>query len=268
MWNIAGRTCVITGASRGIGRATAEGLAEREAIIVAAGRPSAERSETLEALRRYGPQHRAFDLDLASLESVRRAGEAIGALGRVGALIANAGVAGPAPLTADGFDRSFTVNHLGHFLLASILFPQLAGGRLVVVSSNAHFDALDWDCDNLPRRARATGFEAYRRSKLANVLFVREAARRWPAVKSVAVHPGMVASEIWRPVPQPIRWWLMRRMATPAEGAAHVIGATTAAEIENGGYYDQGRLRAPSRVAQDERAAARLWAASDRMAAN
>ncbi len=262
VWDIAGKTCVITGASRGIGRATAEGLADRGAIIVAAGRPSAERSGLLKALRRSGSHHIAVDLDLGSLASVRRAGEAIGKLGKLGVLVANAGVVGRAPVTEDGFERTFAVNHLGHFLLASLLSNQLDGGRLVVVSSNAHFDAMDWNCATLSRTERATGFEAYRRSKLANVLFVREAARRWPAVTSVAVHPGMVASEIWRPVPQPIRWWLMRRMATPADGATHVIGAATAAHVENGGYYDQGLLRAPSPVAADEDVALRLWEAS------
>ena len=261
------RTYLLTGATSGIGRATALALAGRGARLVLACR-SAERAraviEQVEAAP--GPAHAvAVPLDLADLASVRACTAAVVARGEpIHVLINNAGVAGVRGATAQGFELGFGVNHLGHFLLTRLLLDGLgdgAPGRVVNLASKAHYGAkgLDWDALQRPTRTR-TGLVEYQVAKLCNVLFTRELAR---GTETVAVHPGVIASGIWRPVPWPLRPLATRFMGTPEAGArATLRWATGALGVPSGSYVDVDREAEPSPLVTDE-LAADLWRRSE-----
>lgn len=272
--HLAGRTFIVTGANSGIGRITASTLAGRGAQVFLACR-SPEKGEAVAApLRAAGAKAEVLPLDLADLSSVRGAGAAFLARGLpLHGLINNAGVAGSRSLTRDGFELTFGVNHLGHFLLTRLLEPSLRSGapaRVVNVSSQAHRRAkgIDFSVLRQPARSR-TAFPEYSVSKLANVLFTRELARRWAGsgITANALHPGVVATGIWRRLPGPLRWILERFMISPEEGARTTIFCATAPELAgvSGRYYDRGRESTPSPVALDDALAARLWEESEKL---
>ena len=269
--DLVGKTCVITGANTGIGRVTARELARRGARVVLAGR-SRERTEAaLEEVRRAGGSGDAAEfvaLDLASLGSVREAGAAIlAACEKIHILINNAGLAGRRGRTAEGFELAFGVNHLGHFLLTQLLLERIrasAPARIVVVASKAHFGAPGIDFEAVrTRTASALGYREYEVSKLANVLFAAELARRLggSGVTTYALHPGVIASDIWRQVPWPIRSIYKLFMKSVDAGAATTLWCATAPELaaETGQYYDDKTRYNPSVVARDEALRRELW---------
>ncbi len=271
-----GRRFIITGPYSGIGRVTARKLAERGAALVLAGR-SIERCEALAAeLRRPGEPNRVdvLALDLADLASVRAAAEQVIARGwPIAGLINNAGVAGKRGRTRNGFELAFGVNHLGHFLLTRLLEARMregGGARVVNVASEAHrrISGIDFPALRMPTKTRTALYE-YGVSKLCNILFTRELARRWAGsgITGYALHPGVIATDIWRSVPQPLRWLLTRWMKTPEEGAATSVRCATDPALANvnGRYFINEREATPSRVAQDDDLAARLWDESERM---
>jgi NAD(P)-dependent dehydrogenase (short-subunit alcohol dehydrogenase family) len=267
--DLEGQTCLITGANTGIGRATAVGLARRGAHVLLACR-SAERSrdvlDEIEALP--GPGGAEFlALDLADLDSVRAC--ASGVVDRGGAvhlLINNAGVAGHKGVTAQGFELTFGVNHLGHFLLTTLLLDTLRKSRparVVTVASTAHRGTKDLDFAALQQPTRSPGGLAeYQVSKLCNVLFTQELARRLDGdgVTAVAVHPGVISSDIWRQVPWPIRPVMKLFMGSVASGAARTLECATDPDPADttGAYYERGRPTPPSPVATPALAAT-LW---------
>jgi len=267
--DLAGLFFVITGANTGIGRAAAAELARRGADLVLACRSEERTRPILDAIRAQGSGHADFiELDLGDLASVRACAARIAGLGRpVDRLINNAGLAGHRGITKDGFELAFGTNHLGHFLLTMLLVPSLrAAGRarVVNVSSQAHYDAPGIDFDAIRRSTRSiTGLREYAVSKLANVLFTRELARRMGpgGVHSYALHPGVVASDAWRRVPWPIRPLIKRGMLSNEEGAKTTIYCATSAEVQGdaGLYYDECRTKEPSALAQDGDLARRLW---------
>jgi retinol dehydrogenase 12 len=175
-------------------------------------------------------------------------------------LVNNAGLAGQRGLTADGFEMQFGVNHLGHFALTCLLLERLTasgpGARIVTVSSDAHYDAPGVDFDAVRRRGSFTGQREYAVSKLCNVLFTQELARRLTGVgvSSYAVHPGVVASDIWRRVPWPARELIKRRMLTVEQGAVTSVHCATSDAVtsDSGLFYDKCAVRAPSAVATPE----------------
>jgi retinol dehydrogenase-12 len=200
-------------------------------------------------------------LDLADLDSVRACAEAFLARGEpLQVLVNNAGVAGRRGLTRQGFELTFGVNHLGHFALTDALLGCLAASapaRVVNVSSDAHYSAPGIDFSSLRRPARGvTGMREYAVSKLANVLHAQELARRvaGTGVTTYALHPGVVASDIWRRVPWPVRPLITRRMLSPAQGAATSLYCATSAEVtgDTGLFYDRCAPRAASAVATAE----------------
>jgi retinol dehydrogenase-12 len=200
-------------------------------------------------------------LDLADLASVRACADEFLAIGQpLHVLINNAGVAGRGGLTSDGFELLFGVNHLGHFALTTALLDCLvasAPARVVTVSSNAHFQARGIDFTALRRRTRGvTGLPAYAVAKLGNVLFSQELARRLDGqgVTTYALHPGVVASDIWRQVPWPVRPIVTRRMLTPEQGAQTSLYCATsaAAGAQSGRYYENGQERQASDVATED----------------
>jgi retinol dehydrogenase-12 len=267
--DLAGLFVVITGANTGIGRATAAELGRRGAGLVLACRSEKRTRPILDEIRAQGSGDAEFiDLDLAAFASVRACAARITELGRpVDRLINNAGLAGHRGTTKDGFELAFGTNHLGHFLLTMLLVPTLraaARARIVNVASQAHYDAPGIDFDAVCKSTRSiTGLREYAVSKLANVLFTRELARRIgpSGIHSYSLHPGVVASDAWRRVPWPVRPFIKRGMLSNEEGARTTIYCATAHEVEgdDGLYYDVCRTKEPSAPAHDAELARRLW---------
>jgi NAD(P)-dependent dehydrogenase (short-subunit alcohol dehydrogenase family) len=271
--DLTGRTVLITGANTGLGREVAERLADRGARLLLACRSESRARPVLEAITtRHGAGRASLvPLNLADLTSVRAAAAQVtGATDRVDLLINNAGVAGSRGLTKDGFELAFGVNHLGHFLLTVLLMPLLrAAGqaRVVTVSSRAHYRPRGIDFQALRQRSRSfTGMPEYGVSKLCNVLFTKSLTAKLPptsagqGVTAVALHPGVVATEIWRRIPNPARFLAHKLfMITAPEGAERVLHAALAPDVIPGGYYNEFELRRPSRLADDPALAEALW---------
>jgi retinol dehydrogenase-12 len=263
-------TFLITGGNTGIGLATAAALARDGGRVYIACRSAAAGEAAIARIKvRDAPADvRLLVLDLASLSSVRACAAAFLALDEpLHVLVNNAGVGGQRGLTADGFEQHFGVNHLGHFALTQLLLERLAasgpGARVVNVSSDAHYNARGVDFAAV-RRSTATfaGAREYAVSKLCNVLFTRELARRWPGteVTAYALHPGVVASDIWRRVPRLARPFITRRMLTTEQGAVTSVYCATSPAVaaDTGLFYDNCAAREPSPVATQELAEL-LW---------
>lgn len=271
--DLSGRTFLITGANTGIGRATAAGLAKRGGKVFVACRSAEKgRAAVAEITAATGNDAVLFlPLDLADLASVRDCAADFLARGEpLHVLINNAGVAGSRGLTKDGFELGFGVNHLGHFALTVALLDRLAASapaRVVTVASDAHYQArgIDFDAVRRPTVSR-TGLREYAVSKLSNVLFTQELARRTEGhgIATSALHPGVVASDIWRRVPWPVRPLMKLRMLSNEQGAATSLYCATAPELADvsGRFYENCRERQPSTVATPELAGA-LWQHSE-----
>ena len=276
--DLAGRTFLITGGNTGIGLATARTLAGRGGRVYLACRSRAKGEAAVATLTAEtgSDQVSYLPLDLADLDSVRRC--AAGFLARdepLHVLVNNAGVAGHRGLTRDGFELQFGVNHLGHFALAAALLDRLAASapaRVVTVSSDSHYQATGIDFDAVRRRtAHLTAMPEYAVSKLANVLFSQELARRAAGrgVTTYALHPGQVASDIWRRVPWPVRPLITRRMLTTEQGASTTLYCATSPDVAGatGRFYTGCREAEPNRVATPELAQA-LWERSEAWASD
>jgi retinol dehydrogenase 12 len=270
--DLSGRTFLVTGGNTGIGLATARALALRGARVHLACRSEQKgRAAAAAIAAAAGPdQVRFLQLDLGDLGSVRASAQAFLALGEpLHVLINNAGVAGRRAVTKDGFELMFGVNHLGHFAFTAALLDCLTSSRarIVNVASDAHYAAKGVNFDQLRRPARGiTGMPEYAVSKLCNVLFSQELARRLAGtgVTSYALHPGVVASDIWRRVPWPVRPLVTRRMLTVDQGAQTSLYCATSPELAevSGRYYDNCAEREPSPVATAE-LAGQLWQRSE-----
>jgi NAD(P)-dependent dehydrogenase (short-subunit alcohol dehydrogenase family) len=268
---LANKTFVVTGANSGIGKVTATELARRGAHVILACRSAQKTQPVVDAIKRETGNDRieSVGLDLADLKSVRRCAEEL--LARnipIHGLVNNAGLAGQRGTTKDGFELQFGTNHLGHYLFTRLLLPRLEstpGARIINVSSDAHYGAkqIDWGALKKPTRTQ-TALREYNVSKLANVLFTRELARHLEGkqVTTYAVHPGVVATDVWRRIPKPFRWLMNRFMWTPEQGAQSSIRCATDPDLarETGQYYGKDGLpKRPSRLAADEQLAHELW---------
>ena len=273
MSELAGRTFFVTGGNTGIGYATASALAERGGRVYVGCRSAAKGQAAVSAIKASTRSDTVWliPLDLSDLRSVRSAAEDfLSRSERLEVLINNAGVAGRRGLTKDGFELTFGVNHLGHFALTMALLDVLtasAPARVVNVSSDAHYTARGIDYAALRRPARGiTGIREYAVSKLCNVLFTQELARRLEntGVTSYALHPGVVASDIWRQVPWPISALIKMRMLSPEQGAATSLYCATYPDVRStsGRFFDKCAERAPSTVATPE-LGLELWQRSE-----
>ena len=274
MSDLAGKTFVITGANTGIGKITARELARRGAHVILACRSLDKTQPVIDEIKKESGNDKIefVALDLADLASVRRCAEDL--LARkipIHGLINNAGLAGSRGTTKDGFELTFGTNHLGHYLFTRLLLDRIkesGPARIVNVASASHYQAKGINWDALRAKTKSpTGLPEYAVSKLANVLFTKELARRLEGSKvtTYALHPGVVATDVWRRVPRPVRWVMKKFMVTPEEGAQTSIRCATAPELasETGRYYDRdGKERRPNKLANDEELAKQLWTRS------
>lgn len=272
--DLRGKTYLLTGCNSGLGLETLRVLAGRGARVIAAAR-SLERAR--EACAGVRGDTRPVACDLGAPGSVRAcAAELLRDGGALDALICNAGImALPRLSQLFGYEQQFFTNHIGHFLLVTALLPALApDGRVVMVSSNAHRRAPKEGIqfDNLSGERGYRPWAAYGQSKLANLLFARELARRLPLPQQSAnaLHPGVIATNLTRNMPLHTR--IALRLLTPlalkniAEGAAtQCYLATQPGLTANGEYFSHCNIARSSRLGRDSELARRLWEASERI---
>lgn len=271
-----GKNVVVTGGTAGIGKATAVGLAALGARVAITGRDRIRAEAAAADIRAASgnPAVDVFSADMSAQAEVRRlAGEVLDAYPRLDVLVNNVGgFWAHRHVTADGLERTFALNHLGPFLLTNLLLDRLkasAPARVVTVSSGAHA-AGRIDFDDLQGSTTYSGQRAYSASKLANVMFTYELARRLDGtgVTATVLHPGVVRTNFGAddqaglikamlPLVRPF-------MKTPAAGAATPIYLASSAQVERvtGQYFANGKPKTSNKVAYDTSAAARLWKVS------
>jgi NAD(P)-dependent dehydrogenase (short-subunit alcohol dehydrogenase family) len=285
--DMSGTVCVVTGANSGIGKATATELARLGARVVMVCRDERRGRDAqaeIQAAAELAHPSRAdsVDLEIADLsvqEEVYHLGETLRAdYDRLDVLVNNAGVfLESRQETVDGVEATFAINHLAPFLLTHLVLPRIqetagrAGeARIVTVSSEAH-RGTSIDFDDLNAETSYNGLHAYAQSKLANILFTHELARRLEneGVLANAVHPGVVNTNIWRGPGWVARIarlfsWLYKR---PEEGARSVVYLAASPEVAGitGQYFKETEVVNPSPEAYDEKAEARLWKVSREM---
>ncbi len=270
--SLQGKNAIVTGSNTGIGRATARELARAGARVWLANRSRERTQPVLDEIVAAGGRADFLALDLGDLAAVRAAAQTfLDTKEPLHLLVNNAGLAGQRGVTRDGFELAFGTNHLGPFLFTTLLLDRIkasAPARIVNVASEAHYrvKAMPWDA--LRGRTRhVTAFEEYGVSKLCNVLFTRELARRLAGtgVTTYCLHPGVIASDIWRRLPWPVRPIAHLFMKSTDEGAQTSLWCATAPELagESGKYYDDRKEKTPSRLAQDDALAEELWKRSE-----
>jgi retinol dehydrogenase-14 len=273
--SMTGKTVLITGATSGIGRATAMGLAAMGARVAITGRDRERAEEAAGEIRTASGSHvDVFVADLSSQTEVRRlAGEVLEASPRIDVLVNNVGgYWNTRHVTADGLEHTLALNHLAPFLLTNLLLDRLKQNgpdRVVTVSSNAHTQG-QIDFDDLQGERSYSGARAYSQSKLANVLFTYELAKRLRAtpVTANAVHPGVVRTSFGAEDPGGVQRlftpFMRPFMKSPAQGAATLIHVASAPDLEKvtGLYFVNNKPKRSSKQSYDENIAARLWQVS------
>jgi NAD(P)-dependent dehydrogenase (short-subunit alcohol dehydrogenase family) len=275
---MAGKVCLLTGATAGIGAVTARVLAERGATLFAVGRNPQKCAALVQELRQRTGNSAAefFIADLSKQSDIRAlARQVLDRCPRIDVLINNAGaIFFQRRLSADGIEMTFALNHLGYFLLTDLLLDRLkasAPARIVNVASAAHSRAT-LDFGDLQNERRYRGFRTYCRSKLANVLFTYELARRLAGsgVTANALHPGIVATRFaadggWRG--SALRLAVSVLGVSPEKGARTMIYLATSPDVQgvSGKYFAKEQAVASAPASHDEAAARRLWEISERL---
>lgn len=272
---MSGRTVLITGGTGGIGRATAEGLGAMGAHVAITGRDAARAETAAREIRAVsGTQVDVFVADLSSQSDVRRlAAESLERLPGIDVLVNNVGgYWNTRRLTSEGLEHTFAVNHLAPFLLTHLLLDRLKHGpasRVVTVASHAHTQG-KIDFDDLQGERSYSGARAYNQSKLANVLFTYELARRLrgSGVVANALHPGVVSTRFGAEDPARVQRLLVPFirpfMKRPEQGAATSIHVASAPALQyvTGRYFANTNARRSSRLSYEQKTAARLWEVS------
>jgi NAD(P)-dependent dehydrogenase (short-subunit alcohol dehydrogenase family) len=258
---------VVTGATRGIGRAAAIELARRGAEVAIVGRePERVEAVATEAAAAGGSAsvHRHV-ADLMLMSEVRRlADEVRERYPKIDVLANNAGALfASRQLTAEGFERTFALNHLAPFLLTNLLRDQLAGGRVVTTASDAH-EGGRLDLDDLQSERSYAAMRVYGTTKLCNILFTRELARRAPELHANCFHPGVVRTGFGKN--ENGIWKLLTTVAgpffrSPERGARSLVwlALSDEAAVLNGEYVEDEKVAKPSDQAQDDALARGLW---------
>jgi NAD(P)-dependent dehydrogenase (short-subunit alcohol dehydrogenase family) len=265
-----GKTVVITGGNTGIGIETAKALAAAGAHVVIACRDSAKAASAVVAIKRScGRDHVSWQsLDLGSLASINMcAQQLLNAHSKIDVLINNAGVwPRQRRATTQGWEQTIGINHIGHMALTLQLLPSLRkgrGSRVVVVSSGLHARGkMQWD-DLMSEKGGFSGQRAYAQSKLANILFANELARREKAngITVNSLHPGVVKTQLAREFPELLRAAAGVFMVTPQKGAQTSVHVASSPKVAatTGQYFDKCAPAAVSKAAQRVEDAARLW---------
>jgi len=271
-----GKVCVVTGATSGIGKAAATALAGMGSQVVLVGRDRGRAEATAAEIGAKSTVPPKVEIaDLAVMEQVRALAGRLASLERIDVLINNAGlVVSERRVTQDGFEYVFAVNHLAPFLLTNLLLPKLTGSapaRVVTVTSDAHTAArLDLDDPSLEQGWES--WRSYSNSKLANILFTRELARRLDGtgVTANCAHPGVVRTGFGRDAKPLMRLGMTIArpfFLSPERGADTIVYLASSPDVagETGGYYVKRQRREPSAAARDDAAARRLWEISEKM---
>jgi NAD(P)-dependent dehydrogenase (short-subunit alcohol dehydrogenase family) len=280
---IEGKTCLITGSTSGIGKEIAIGLAKMKANVILVGRNKAKCQATTEEIWRNASistnKNRVSYLlaDLSSQDSIRQlANEFLDSYESLDILVNNAGVfLSRRFTTVDNIEYTFAVNHLAPFLLTNLLFERIKASspsRIITTSSVAHRGA-HINFDNLQfERGRYNGVEAYRQSKLANILFTKELARRSreSGVTSNCFHPGGVRTNLVQSSPWHYRliWAIINPfLVSPKKGADTAIYLASSSKVDgiSGKYFVNRKPVSPLELADDHDAAARLWKISEEL---
>ena len=277
---MAGKTCLITGATAGIGYVTARELAAMGAKVIVGGRNAARCQAAVSAIRGQtgNPSVDFLVADLSSQQEVRRlAEETTGLFPRLDVLVNNAGAINfRKRRTVDGIETTFAVNHLAYFLLTNLLLDLLtatSGARVVNVSSGSHRNAGRMNPESLPNPGLYLGYRAYARSKLCNLLFNNELARRLEGtgVTANALHPGLVNTNMMANngiVGRTLNYLLGFRGIGVEQGAETPVYLASSPEVEgvSGQYFENKQAVRSSAASHDEKLAARLWDFSARLA--
>ena len=272
-----GKTVVITGATSGIGEVAAIRLAEQGARIVFTARDQTRADETMAALKKANPNagHALHMADLSRLSEMKRVAAELAGESQIDVLINNAGALfNKRQETVDGLEMTFALNHMAYFVITNLLMGKLKpGARIVTVASNAHRGAR-LDFDDLQSRRNFVGFPVYSRSKLCNILFNRELARRLSGsgITANALHPGFVATRFGNDsggitgtvlkIAKPIG------AISPEEGAKTIIFLASSPEMAgvSGQYFYECKPATPTAEARNDDDAKRLWDISQQIA--
>lgn len=272
-----GKTVVITGATSGIGEVAAERLAAKGARIVLVARDRARAEATLARLAKAGGTgHAVHYADLSSLAEMKRvAAEIAAAEPKIDVLVNNAGAMFNAlRTTEDGFELTFATNHLSYFVLTQGLIERLkaAGAARIVSTASMMHSGAALDFDDLQCRRNYSGTQAYSRSKLYNILFTRELARRLAGTPVTAncLHPGFVASRFGDQSGGALQLAFKAAKLfaiSPEKGAETLVYLASSPDVAGvtGSYFYQCKPAAPSKTALDDAAAARLWSETERL---
>lgn len=270
-----GKICLVTGGTSGIGEAAAAQLARQGATVIITGRNRARGKEAAQRIK-----GEFIEADFSSLASVRALADTVRRRhAQLHVLINNAGlISGKTRrLTEDGLEETFVVNHLATFLLTGLLRGLLVAGapsRVVTVSSAAHRNIPRLEFDNLQGERRYRPFRAYSQSKLENILFTYELARRLEGtgVTATCLHPGVVSTRIWDAASgllRPLAWigkLFMISAGTSARSVVRLAGAPELAGV-TGRYFSRDREMMSTPGSHDTEAAARLWEISEKLCA-
>lgn len=265
---------MITGASSGIGRELAISFGRLGSKLVLVGRSRHRHQPVLAELERQSADAELIETELGDLTSVARTAERIKQTHpEITVLINNAGQGGRRGTTVDGFELAFGVNYLSHYLLTRKLLDRLVENvpsRIINLSSNAHYNIKSFDpaAGASPTRS-LTGLPEYSHSKAAMAAFTLELADRLKGtgVTAIAVHPGVVATDGWRSVPQPFRWWITRRMMTPVQGVLPVLTAALDPSPRSGSYLTPEGEKMVHPLLADPVTSNRLWQMSEQRVA-